>query len=417
VLGVYDSTNVFTAQLSDSAGSFAAPIAIGTRKGMANDTIIATLPPSIPTGNSYRIRIMSSSPVTTGLANAENIVIHATPTLFTVTGGGGYCVGDTGVAIGLSNSQLSVRYQLQKDGVDTLPPFEGTGLAINFGTQTDAGTYSVLAIDSTTGCTQLQGNVKVSVYPVPAKPTITKAGNELSSSADAGNQWYLNSKVISNATSKTYTPTTSGTYSVMVTLNTCASPMSAAVDYLHDTDKLAAGFNASTTKGTAPLTINFTDATSGNPTSWTWDFGDTQTSTQQNPAHTYTTPGNYTVKLTASNAITNDTKTKESFIVVEKSSSVTNDGSGDTQKKVQLISIPNPATDEAIVRIESGTRTMITLSLYNVLGNKVQDIYTGEIGIGNTDIHYTVQDATIGNYYLLARYSGGTVMGLVQVVR
>lgn len=49
------------------------------------------------------------------------------------------------------------------------------------------------------------------------------------------------------------------------------------------------------------LTVNFTDGSSFNPTSWSWDFGDGATSTQQNPSHTYTTGGSYPVKLTASN--------------------------------------------------------------------------------------------------------------------
>ncbi|MFN8359117.1 MAG: PKD domain-containing protein [Candidatus Kapaibacterium sp.] len=504
--GEYDSTNVFTAQLSDSAGSFAAPITIGTRTSTVTGTITATIPPTTSLGNAYKVRVISSSPAITGTPNAGTVSIHAAVAQYKVTGGGGYCVGDTGVVIGLSNTQLGVRYQFQKNGTDTLLPLDGTGAAISFGVQSDTGTYSVLATDTVSGCTQMQGSVKVSIFPLPKtydisgggsycegdpgvpvslplsdlnttyrlladekftgitkdgtgsaidfglqtqpgtysvvavhnltnctarmtrptlviknarppQPTIEKIGNELSSSADIGNQWYSNDQIILGATTKTYTPTMSGRYTVKAKNSTCTSLMSAGYDYILDTDKLSAGFNASTTKGAAPLTINFTDATTGNPTSWSWDFGDNQTSTQQNPTHTYTTPGNYTVKLTVSNAITNDTKTKESFIIVEKSSSVTNDGSGDTQKKVHLTSIPNPATDEAIVRIESGTRTMITLSLYNVLGNKVQDIYTGEIGIGNTDIHYSVQDATIGNYYLMARYAGGTVMGRVQVVR
>ena len=51
-------------------------------------------------------------------------------------------------------------------------------------------------------------------------------------------------------------------------------------------------------------TVAFTDTSTGNPTSWRWDFGDGNTSTQQNPVHTYA-EGNqsYTVVLTAQNAV------------------------------------------------------------------------------------------------------------------
>jgi len=49
-------------------------------------------------------------------------------------------------------------------------------------------------------------------------------------------------------------------------------------------------------------TINFTDNSSNNPVSWEWDFGDGNTSTDQNPTNTFS-PGQYTVTLTATNDI------------------------------------------------------------------------------------------------------------------
>jgi hypothetical protein len=51
------------------------------------------------------------------------------------------------------------------------------------------------------------------------------------------------------------------------------------------------------------LVVTFTDTSRGSPTSWLWDFGDsTPTSTQQNPVHAYSTPGNYVVTLTVRNS-------------------------------------------------------------------------------------------------------------------
>ena len=49
--------------------------------------------------------------------------------------------------------------------------------------------------------------------------------------------------------------------------------------------------------GTAPLSVNFTDTSSGTISSWTWDFGDGATSSSPNPTHTYTAPGVYSVLL------------------------------------------------------------------------------------------------------------------------
>ena len=61
-------------------------------------------------------------------------------------------------------------------------------------------------------------------------------------------------------------------------------------------------FTASPTAGLAPLTVQFTDLSGGRPTSWHWDFGDGTSSTEQNPTHTYASPGTYTVTLTVTNA-------------------------------------------------------------------------------------------------------------------
>lgn len=52
-----------------------------------------------------------------------------------------------------------------------------------------------------------------------------------------------------------------------------------------------------TTEIIPPLTVRFTDASTGNVTAWAWDFGDGQTSTERNPTHTYAAPGDYTVRL------------------------------------------------------------------------------------------------------------------------
>jgi PKD repeat protein len=70
-----------------------------------------------------------------------------------------------------------------------------------------------------------------------------------------------------------------------------------------------AGFSADPTSGCAPLTVRFTDSSTGDPTSWSWTFGDGGTSNLQNPSHTYTNPGTYTVGLTVSNDCGEDSET------------------------------------------------------------------------------------------------------------
>jgi PKD repeat protein len=74
-------------------------------------------------------------------------------------------------------------------------------------------------------------------------------------------------------------------------------------------------FVADKTRGGAPMSVNFMDKSLGEPTSWNWDFGDGATSTEKNPAHTYTSLGSYTVVLTVSNTNGKDTTSKAGYIV------------------------------------------------------------------------------------------------------
>lgn len=76
-----------------------------------------------------------------------------------------------------------------------------------------------------------------------------------------------------------------------------------------------ADFSSNSTGGCGtPQTINFTDASTGAPTSWAWDFGDGNTSTLQNPSHQYNVAGSYTVTLTSTNTNGSDAEIKTSYI-------------------------------------------------------------------------------------------------------
>lgn len=76
-----------------------------------------------------------------------------------------------------------------------------------------------------------------------------------------------------------------------------------------------ANFIGSPLVGNIPLTVQFNDTSTGAPTAWDWNFGDTGTSSLQNPKHTYATIGTYTVSLKVSNKGGSDTKTKAGYII------------------------------------------------------------------------------------------------------
>jgi PKD repeat protein len=80
-----------------------------------------------------------------------------------------------------------------------------------------------------------------------------------------------------------------------------------------------ANFTASTTSGTVPLALNFTNTSTGTIASYAWTFGDGGTSVTQNPVYVYTTAGVYTVSLTVTGPGGSNTKTLANFITASTS--------------------------------------------------------------------------------------------------
>jgi gliding motility-associated-like protein len=84
-----------------------------------------------------------------------------------------------------------------------------------------------------------------------------------------------------------------------------------------DAQAPVANFTANIVSGCSPLIVQFTDQSAGNPTSWHWDLGNGSTSSIQHPTATYTTPGTYTIALTATNSNGSNTNTKTDYITVQ----------------------------------------------------------------------------------------------------
>jgi len=72
--------------------------------------------------------------------------------------------------------------------------------------------------------------------------------------------------------------------------------------YIAQWTKPMADFSGNPRSGFRPLSVQFTDQSGGEPTSWFWDFGDGNTAIVQNPIHTYTDTGYYDVKLIVSDS-------------------------------------------------------------------------------------------------------------------
>lgn len=97
------------------------------------------------------------------------------------------------------------------------------------------------------------------------------------------------------------------------------SPLSNEASAANPTGKPVAQFTASATSGTAPLALNLINGSTGSITSYLWSFGDGTTSTLANPTHVYSSPGVYSVSLTASGPGGSHTSTQSNLITVTSS--------------------------------------------------------------------------------------------------
>jgi len=110
---------------------------------------------------------------------------------------------------------------------------------------------------------------------------------------------------------------------LVITAGLLAMPVSAAEagtpgqGYITVTNPPVAEFFSSTRLGPAPLTVSFADTSRGfSPMEYHWDFGDGSTSDRENPTHTYTADGEYTVRLTVTNIYGTDTRSEPAYIQV-----------------------------------------------------------------------------------------------------
>ncbi|MBL7732008.1 MAG: PKD domain-containing protein, partial [Chitinophagaceae bacterium] len=106
-----------------------------------------------------------------------------------------------------------------------------------------------------------------------------------------------------------------------------------------------AAFSGTPLSGCSPLIVVFQDQSTGSPATWSWDFGNGNTSTIQNPTATYFTPGTYTVTLTVTNAAGSNTLTRSQYVTVYESPTAdftANNTSGCFPLRVQFTDISSP---------------------------------------------------------------------------
>jgi len=199
----------------------------------------------------------------------------------------------------------------------------------------NTGDYTVnLQVVSSLGCSQtLQKTVSFSKYTASISGPATVCLNgpatftNTSAPVSPGSVWDFGDGTTASGSPATKAFTALGNYNVKL-VNRYPGCVDSTTIPVTVINAPVADFKASDTAACQPnLAVQFTDLTPGSPTTWQWDFGDGQTSTQQNPSHTYTTPGAFDVTLTVSGGAgsCSGVKKKTAYINI-KAPSVTIDG-------------------------------------------------------------------------------------------
>jgi hypothetical protein len=213
---VYNPGNVFSLQISNAAGQFVSPVTIGTIAGTSGDTITATIPPSY-SGNTYKLRVVSSNPTRTStqILNAPGIrPLPLAPG--EISGVTSLCANDSTKWFSVLPLSGISGYSWQvPQGTQILSNPDSNAIRIRFGNT--AGNLTVKAINS---CGSGPGS-SINLSPIIILPaqvvavastitpcqgtSVTFTANPTNGGQTPGYQWLKNDTIISGANLATYT--------------------------------------------------------------------------------------------------------------------------------------------------------------------------------------------------------------------
>ena len=291
--------------VGSAASGTGSALSFGTFTMAGTYTVEASKAGGSPTP--VRIGVGAAAPPTTttctqAMTGSAVVTVISLPTSYNVTGGGPYCAGGSGSAVGLASSQTGVNYQLKKDGVNVGSAVAGSGSALAFGNKTDGGTYTVEATTATGGCTAtMGGNAVVSVLALPTVYSVIGGGSYCAggtgvsiglSGSESGVSYQLKKDGVNVGSAASGTgsaisfgnQSNTGTYTVVATNNTtsCSTAMtgSASVTTYALPTAVVSG-TVSVCKGGSAAIVTFTGSNGVAPYTFSYQIngGDIQTVT------------------------------------------------------------------------------------------------------------------------------------------
>jgi len=315
--GYFDQADIYVP--GKSIGPVTTPNS-NTYAGVSTDVHIDSISQTL-SGMSADYYFTILSPMVTSISPTSGQV--GTNVTFTVTGNNfidGAMVNLTHAGQ-INISSIGLLSGINLTGMFSLPPGAVTGLwnvSVNQNSLFSNDNVQFSITGSPALVANFTANQTTGSVPLSIQFTDLSTGNPISW------QWDFGDGGTSSVQHPVYTYSVAGVYTVNLTAsNAGSSDVRSVPDLINATSSPAlppvANFTVNQPIGPSPLTVQFTDFSSGNPTSWVWDFGDGVTATEQHPINTYSVPGLYTVNLTASNACGSDTLSVPDLINVTSS--------------------------------------------------------------------------------------------------
>lgn len=186
-----------------------------------------------PTATSGNISVSAQNSCGDGQPSVKAITVSSLPVAAGVINGmSTVCQGSNGVTYTVAEITGASSYTWTIPAGATISSGAATNsITVDFSLAAVSGNVTVSGVN--TCGTGESSTMAVSVNEKPATPVITQNLNILSSDAAAGNQWYINGEIIPGAINQTYEITEDGTYTVVVTINSCSSDVSNSIVVIH----------------------------------------------------------------------------------------------------------------------------------------------------------------------------------------
>ncbi len=293
-------------------------------------------------------------------------------------------------------------------------------------TFTTAGTYNVTLI-AATACAADTSSLQIQVNPI-AGPTAAFSATPTSGCApvivnftdqSTGDitdwNWDFGDATGDTTQNPSHTYNVAGSYDVRLIVfgpggaDTLLTPAAVTVDSL-----VTAAFSADAVEGANPFTVNFSDESTGGPTSWLWDFGDGVTDTLQSPSHTYTTEGVFDVALTATGPCGADTVIMTGLIIVHTPSGV-----GDVVNARFHLSqnFPNPFNPTTTIVFSLAKQGYARLEVYDASGRRLSTLVNEQMAAGEHRITWQPFNLASGVYFSRLTADGKTATQRMVLIR